>query len=510
MSDASLNPRGGDPLILLSAGAIAVMLHLVVFAQGLSAFQAAVDTPPPPRAKETRIIATALSVAGDPSVVPETAPPVEDPQALTPERVTPETTEPEALAAVTSTAERITARADPVAPVSSATAPTVERLSSTEQGTTEVAQARETITAPSQTLETVSPITTPEPVSEIARAPVTATETAPVTVAPIESSDPIATPGIAAVEPEPESNPVQSLSAASPERERIPETLDQPPEPEPEEPIIVEAEPQESLPQIAETLAPVDPDPERLALLDTQPEEISPIAPPLEGVERTGIASSNDPAPQTAEEAQETYTDVLDVLRAYPVVDCFAALPSLSEDNAFQLETFANSPDDLEAFRTALADETQALPGTVMKPISEAQCDALPFVTKSPRYPEFQLYFDLTARDIPSGTLLEGRIGNLSGGFMSLMLVDDDGIVQDLTSFLRFRPGAAEFSIPMTLQGSPVETRQLLMALSTTTRLQTLRGLSGQPAADVFTQLTLEILRQGGGEDIALVAFSVR
>ena len=80
----------------------------------------------------------------------------------------------------------------------------------------------------------------------------------------------------------------------------------------------------------------------------------------------------------------------------------------------------------------------------------------------------------------------------------------------DLGSFLPFRAGYAGFDIPMTLKGSPVKTQQLLMALSTRARLKTLKSLSGQPAKDFFQRLSVEILLQGGGEDVALVAFSVR
>ncbi|WP_394200011.1 hypothetical protein [Litoreibacter albidus] len=225
--------------------------------------------------------------------------------------------------------------------------------------------------------------------------------------------------------------------------------------------------------------------------------------------DQSGVASANAPA-QSAEQAQETYDTVLDFLRGFDGGPCFAALPVLAEDGAFRFETFAQSDADLARFRQALELETGTLPGTVMKPVSDAQCQALPFVTAAARYPEFQLYFDIAARDIPSGDLLSGKLGNTSGGFVSLLLIDDEGVVQDLGSFLKFRAGYAGFDIPMTLKGSPVKTQQLLMALSTRARLKTLKSLSGQPAKDFFKRLSVEILLQGGGEDVALVAFSVR
>ncbi len=504
MSTVSTDPPSSDPLIWIAAAALAVMLHLVAFAQGLSAFQDAVNAAPAARQIETRIIATSLTVAG------EAAPVIAEPDPIVPERITPETP--------------ASATAETVEPVSSAPAsPSVERLSSVERDAAPLA-AQDILsqTAPTTTAE-------PEAVAAVENtAPVAPSSPQALPLQSLEDTEsaaPVATPGITAPEPTrlaqvpqtaapPET---ESISPATPDRERIAEVItpveEQPTEPINAAPAETQASPEpERLSDVtapSETAPTATVGPETLALLDTEPESVSPVVPPTDGEETPGIASPNVPV-QTAEEAQATYTDVLDVLRAYPVVDCFAALPSLSESNEFHLETFARSTDDLDQFRAALETETQTLPGTVMKPISAAQCDALPFITKSPQYPEFQLYFDLANRDIPSGSQLEGQIGNLTGGFMSLLLIDDDGIVQDLTSFLRFRPGVAEFSIPMTLQGSPVETRQLLMALSTTTRLQTLSGLSGQPADDVFSQLALEIALQGGGEDIALVAFSVR
>ena len=269
------------------------------------------------------------------------------------------------------------------------------------------------------------------------------------------------------------------------------------PEPEPEPEPTPELEPQpEPIPEPAPEPAPLP--------------DLATSLPPPPGTEaQDGIGSANAPT-QTTEQAQDTYDTVLDFLRSFDGGNCFAALPVLAEDGSFRFETFASSRADLTRFRQSLERETGTLPGTVMKPVSAEQCEALPFVTKSARYPEFQLYFDLSSRDIPSGDVLSGRLGNTSGGVISLLLIDDDGVVQDLGSFLKFRPGYAGFDIPMTLQGSPVETRQILMALSTRSRLKSLGSLSGGQAQDVFPKLALEILLQGGGEDVALVGFSVR
>lgn len=372
-----------------------------------------------------------------------------------------------------------------------------------EQLTTTPAEAQAPSIQPIQPAsQTLSAVVAEAPVAEAVEsvAPTAATPTPavpanqllPTTASPPPDTLPLSQPGVAPLAVAPvQSTPAAQASVVNDDETLKIATLDAPtvtgtelvPEPAP----ILQPEPA-PLPDLANSLPP-------------PPNSITE--------DQSGVASAIVPT-QTTEQAQETYDTVLSFLRGFDGGPCFAALPVLAEDGAFRFETFAQSHGDLNRFRDALEISTGTLPGTVMKPVSDAQCQALPFVTGAARYPEFQLYLDLDVRDIPSGEHLSGKLGNTSGGFVSLFLIDDEGVVQDLGSFLKFRAGYAGFDIPMTLKGSPVETHQLLMALSTRAQLKTLKSLSGQPAKDFFQRLAVEILLQGGGEDVALVAFSVR
>ncbi|SFR64922.1 hypothetical protein [Litoreibacter janthinus] len=456
--------QDGNPLLWLAMAGVALAAHLGLLHLGLAAYQAQIAIPDDVR-PETKIIATALQVAGTESPPPPLleATPVAP---AAPEQLTVESLQPSP--AVSQTLSAAVATTSAVETVETLAAPTTAPPSAE-------------ITATSQAPATSSPVATAAPV-----APVAATQ------APVLSQ-----PGVAPAPAAPQ-QAIQSVQVDVVQNDEAVEvaTLDAPtitgveeasPTAEPAPPPAI-PQPPAPLPELATSLPPPPSDLEE---------------------DQAGVASANAPE-QTTEEAKETYDTVLDFLRSFDGGPCFAALPVLAEDGAFRFETFANSRADLGRFRQALEVETGTLPGTVMKPVSDAQCQALPFVTKAARYPEFQLYFDIATRDIPSGETLSGKLGNTSGGFVSLLLIDDEGVVQDLGSFLKFRPGYAGFDIPMTLKGSPVETQQLLMALSTRSRLKTLQTISGQPAADFFQRLAVEILLQGGGEDVALVAFSVR
>tara|TARA_R110002110_G_scaffold293407_2_gene507325 strand:- start:3233 stop:3937 length:705 start_codon:yes stop_codon:yes gene_type:complete len=234
------------------------------------------------------------------------------------------------------------------------------------------------------------------------------------------------------------------------------------------------------------------------------------LPPPASSVEQGGIAA---PPPKTAPVApanETTYLSVLDVLAEVQKGPCFAALPTLSDQSEFQLEAFARNSGDLDQFRQALDDRLGRTPNTTMKAISDAQCAAMAFVSDGPAYPRFKLFFEIDQRVIKSGDRLIGRIGNATGGFINFLLIDDEGTVQDLASFLKFVRGGANFNIPMSLTAGPVETQQLLMALSTAAPLKTVIDANGRKAADFFPLLAEELRRRGQTEDIALVAFSVR
>ena len=268
--------------------------------------------------------------------------------------------------------------------------------------------------------------------------------------------------------------------------------------------------------------APSDTSPERLAALAPAPQQ----APAMQPVPTPGPDPSTAPAPDappTDAPAPETditpaerdgYRAILDYLATQDTGPCFAALPALGQETgALTLDAFGESAARLDGFRAGMEAATglsaATLPGTYLKPISPAQCAALDFLRDAARYPAFGLYFDLPVRVIASGATLSARIHNTSGQVLHLVLIDDEGLVQTLDGFLQFRRGAGQFAIPMTFQGGPIVTQQLLLAIASPVPLETVRRASGQEAAPFFATLREELTTRGLTPDMAMVAFSV-
>jgi serine/threonine-protein kinase len=202
---------------------------------------------------------------------------------------------------------------------------------------------------------------------------------------------------------------------------------------------------------------------------------------------------------------------VLDFLRATPPEDCFVALPSLVGENRMALEVFGPTSARLEQFGAQISTELGTLTGVTERAVTAAQCRVLQFLRSLPSYPAFSSYIQLDDRIIPSGTFLRGRVLGTGARNVHLVIVDNEGRVQSLDRFLLLDGGGVRFRIPMTLTVSRVETWQLLLALSSETRLPLVDQMTGpETSTKFFESLASGLRRSGTRVDVALMAFSVQ
>ncbi|MDN5786750.1 MAG: hypothetical protein L0H65_06850, partial [Pseudorhodobacter sp.] len=417
---------------------VAVALHLVLVEQGFAAYRAQNEVPKQVTIPEVEIMAIASSVAGQ-DRAPEIIAAVQS-QRLT-ARSDVADLAAQSSAEVLKAASGMTATHVSAAGVSAATV-SVARIAANATDAATVASDAAIVTRPAALApQTVTPtraqtstVALVRPPASVAQPPVSAPglETAPVAVLPVGTV--AQRPVVAAV-----TAPVTTVAPARVSTPRVASV-------QAVTPMTTTATTSLAAVSLAPTAVAANGQAEitTVAALPTLP-------PPPEVAAREGIAA---PTPvQTPQENKQTYKSVLDVLATLPKTPCFAALPTLSEDSTFQLEAFALSRADLAAFSDALSGKVRTLPNTTMKPISAAQCAAVAFVAEGPAYPRFNLFFDVPKRVIQSGEALEGRIGNTSGGFLSFLVIDDEGVVQDLAGYLQFLRGGARFRIPLSLTG---------------------------------------------------------
>lgn len=189
------------------------------------------------------------------------------------------------------------------------------------------------------------------------------------------------------------------------------------------------------------------------------------------------------PSPTTAPPANRLES-IRNYLDQYNGGDCFLIVPVAITQNAAILEGFGSSPAPFDAFAQAFRGEQGFNASVGVRQIAQPQCPAIKFVNelhvdraRAPR-------INLDNVELKSGDVLSGTIENFSNRTIELLLVTDNGQVQNVSSLLK--PGTDAMSFTIGLQrNQPDAAPQLLMAVASSRVLDSLR--SAQPvAADIF------------------------
>jgi hypothetical protein len=240
---------------------------------------------------------------------------------------------------------------------------------------------------------------------------------------------------------------------------------------------------------------PAPPDIGRDVLPDADTE---PGAPPLPDLPRL------QPAPPPDAEALR---DMVERIRAQLDQPCLIALPQIGADANRLLVLGDNDLAIRDVADRVLADPA---PAVTLRPVllDRRQCPAINFLRARGEYPAFGLTIGLVSNGILSGGRLIGRIEGIpEGAQTTLLLVDDNGVVQDLRRFLRFSGGLAEFDIPVTRDGAMRDTSQILIAAVTPSRLNSVTNLAGTLADTFFPAFSEELGDQG---TLAVIPFDLR
>src|SRR5690606_20528219 len=138
------------------------------------------------------------------------------------------------------------------------------------------------------------------------------------------------------------------------------------------------------------------------------------------------------------------------------------------------------------------------------------QCGALSFARTLPGYPLPALDIRPEVRTIESGAYLSGRIREPKRKWLYLLLVDDEGKVEEIQDLFREAGGSIGFSAPMTLKHGPVSTVQILVALASDEPLETVTQHDRGPADAYSARQADEVARGNGPVGVGIPDFLVR
>lgn len=233
-----------------------------------------------------------------------------------------------------------------------------------------------------------------------------------------------------------------------------------------------------------------------------------PVAPPITPV---AIPIAPPVAPPVAPPAGiDPAERVLRYIRDYDGGDCFLALPLSVSGQSAEIEALALDDKPFEVFDAAFkkANGWEAMiDGGQIRP---GQCAAVRFVralrAKAGAVPaKLEIVRTLLKGNEP----LEGTLTTAAAN-ATLLLIDDDGGVLDVTSRLLNAGGRRSFAIGISRSGGTRPQPTLLLAVAGARPLAALRPASGAGKSDLFPAALREAEAQGGPLEVAVKYFKVQ
>ena len=188
--------------------------------------------------------------------------------------------------------------------------------------------------------------------------------------------------------------------------------------------------------------------------------------------------------------------------------ECLIALPSRFGTDGIGLSVIGS--DDvamIDYLETVLTDTSDSITQARIL-VGSPQCPALDFISANRDYPATRIGLRLEKTQIQSGGRLLGLLQlPTASSDVLLLLIDNNGVVQDLADFTQTKDTILRFEVPMTRVGPLRDTRQLLLAVASQKPLDDLRRRNGQLAQDVFGDLPADLARNAA---LAVIGFEVR
>ncbi|KIC47760.1 hypothetical protein RA29_19310 [Tateyamaria sp. ANG-S1] len=281
--------------------------------------------------------------------------------------------------------------------------------------------------------------------------------------------------------------------------------------PTPTDPAPPDAEPDAETEADAEAETSTDPDisdaddNDTAVPAATAPDDTPLGAPDGEDAQTTVVTRSPVPNPSASDIA---IGQLLGRIREVPQPQCTLALSRRASGTPGAGVSFIGADTDvLDTLALQIIDGLPFEPVQTREEIDLRQCALLDALRQADSYPASRIGLALDSNTLSSGDSLTGRVIGAGGLFVTLLLVDDNGVVQDMAPFVTLDGTTPVFDAPIARSGPARATRQILVALGTTDAPLEIEQLLGRVAQDVFTAIPADTLQ---GMVFGVASFDVR
>lgn len=238
---------------------------------------------------------------------------------------------------------------------------------------------------------------------------------------------------------------------------------------------------------------------------------VSPRVGDRAGAEMALAPLRPDEQPLSAQPLIDPWEQVKGIITRQSRKDCFLALADPAGDT-IRVDGYSEHDEQLRRLRRELAAVSIAPVTAREHLVTRAQCEALSFARSQSDSPEADLPIFADTTEIRSGAELSGEIRNLKRSYVYLVIIDDEGIVQEIgdDSLWLIDRHTIGFRAPFTLTGGPVGTVQLLLSIASDRPLLAIAEHEHEEAGRYFTALQDEIKATGLQVEVGVAGFIVR
>ena len=188
---------------------------------------------------------------------------------------------------------------------------------------------------------------------------------------------------------------------------------------------------------------------------------------------------------------------LLRIIRTLPQKQCTLALPRRAAGvSGAGVSLIGADIEQLKLLGQSINESLDFKPELISEIVDPRQCPVLDALRQSNSYPANRIGLSLESSELQSGNSLRGSVIGAGGLYLSLLLIDDNGVVQDVAPFVTLDGTSPVFDAPVARSGSARTTRQILVALGTRDETFDFSSQIGYLAQDVFTMNSVEQLQQ--------------
>lgn len=231
----------------------------------------------------------------------------------------------------------------------------------------------------------------------------------------------------------------------------------------------------------------------------TQPSEndLTPIRPPI--ITPSPIDVAKEPTPRPQSDTPGRSEIARRYLQQYDGGDCFFIMPVAVGTSSAVVEGFGASTAPFDALDRSFK-KSQGFEASIgIRLVTPPQCPAIAFLNKVRGEAARAPRVSLGTVKIRLNETLTGTIENFANRVVELLLVGEDGRVQNLSYFLK--PGTDSLSFSIEMRGTDISQSasapRLIMAVATPRVLDSIRQAQPTPADQFFLQVLSEAQRMG-------------